>query len=134
MPGILNDKLRLSYNIGVNADSPTALLPSASGSGSEGGPGVNANHKGMLNEKLQKEFNGAIPMYTVSSQDPASGHFKASVKICLPGKDDLEVEGDPAPQKKAAEHSAAMKALERLVGIFPQGLANAPGQGGEDML
>ena len=91
------------------------------------------NHKGMLNEKLQQKFNGASPVYRDCGKDPTSGHFKVSVKICFPGEDDnVEVEGDPAPQKKAAEHSAAKKALERLVEMYPQGLANAPVGGGEE--
>ena len=113
----------------VSADCLTVLVPCAPGPSS-----VIVNHKGMLNEKLQQKFNGASPVYTHCGKDPASGHFKAYVKICFPGEDDnVEVEGDPAPQKKAAEHSAAKKALERLEEMYPQGLlANVPVGGGEE--
>ena len=119
-----------------NATHLTVFGPSAPDSGSNTGlQHVNAvNHKGMLNEKLQQKFNGASPVYTDSGKARTSGHFKVSVKICFPGEDDnveVEVEGDPAPQKKAAEHSAAKKALERLEEMYPQGLlANAPRAGG----
>ena len=93
------------------------------------------NHKGMLNEKLQQKFNGASPVYTDCGKDPTSGHFKVSVKICFPGEDDnVAIEGDPAPQKKAAEHSAAKKALEMLEEMYPQGLANAPVGRGEGFI
>ena len=72
------------------------------------------NPKGDLVTWLLRRFGPSAksPEYA-SLQDPATLQFQSTVTMSIVGEDS-SVTGDPMPTKKAAEQSAAKKALEEL--------------------
>ena len=78
------------------------------------GKAAKENCKGDLASWLQRRFGGAGKAEYASQQDAATLQFESTVTIGVDGRESYEFVGAPMSRKKAAEESAAKKALEEL--------------------